>query len=33
MFGKAPREEFAALFKLIVNQAPAPIGYGGNKQS
>jgi hemerythrin-like domain-containing protein len=32
MFGKAPREEFAALFKLIVSQAPAPIGYGG-KQS
>jgi hemerythrin-like domain-containing protein len=33
MFGKAPREEFAALFKLIVSQAPAPIGSGGGKQS
>jgi hemerythrin-like domain-containing protein len=33
MFGKAPREEFAALFKLIVSQAPAPIGYGGGKPS
>lgn len=32
MFGKAPRAEFAVLFKLIVSQAPAPIGYGG-KQS
>jgi hemerythrin-like domain-containing protein len=31
MFGKAPREEFAALFKLIVSQAPAPIGYGGKQ--
>ena len=29
LFGKAPREEFATLFKLIVSQAPAPIGYGG----
>jgi hemerythrin-like domain-containing protein len=33
LFGKVPREEFAALFKLIVSQAPAPIGYGGGKQS
>jgi hemerythrin-like domain-containing protein len=33
MFGKAPREEFATLFKLIVSQTPAPIGYGGSKQS
>jgi hemerythrin-like domain-containing protein len=33
MFGKAPRDEFAALFRLIVNQVPAPIGYGGGKPS
>ena len=28
MFGKAPREEYAALFKLILSQAPPPVGYG-----
>jgi hemerythrin-like domain-containing protein len=29
MFGKAPREEYAALLKLILSQAPPPVGYGG----
>lgn len=29
MFGSAPREEYAALFKLILSQAPPPVGYGG----
>jgi hemerythrin-like domain-containing protein len=29
MFGKAPREEYAALFKLILSQAPPPVSYGG----
>ncbi len=29
MFGKAPKEEYAALFKLILSQAPPPVGYGG----
>ena len=28
LFGQARREEFEALFKLIVNLAPPPIGYG-----
>jgi len=28
LFGEARREEFEALFKLIVNLAPPPIGYG-----
>jgi hemerythrin-like domain-containing protein len=29
MFGKAPKEEYAALFKLILSQAPPPVGYSG----
>jgi hemerythrin-like domain-containing protein len=29
MFGKAPQEKYAALFKLILSQAPPPVGYGG----
>jgi hemerythrin-like domain-containing protein len=29
MFGTAPREEYAALFKPILSQAPPPVGYGG----
>jgi hypothetical protein len=28
VFGRAPREEYAALFKLILSQAPPPVGYG-----
>ena len=28
MFGSAQREEYAALFKLILSQAPPPVGYG-----
>jgi hemerythrin-like domain-containing protein len=29
MFGQAPRQEYAALLKLILSQAPPPGGYGG----
>jgi len=29
MFGQKPREEYATLFKLILSQAPPPVGYGG----
>ncbi|HWQ39925.1 MAG TPA: hemerythrin domain-containing protein [Burkholderiales bacterium] len=29
MFGAAPQEKYAALFKLILSQAPPPVGYGG----
>jgi len=28
MFGREPQEDYALLFKLIVNMAPAPIGLG-----
>jgi hemerythrin-like domain-containing protein len=29
VFGTAPKEEYAALFKLILSQVPPPVGYGG----
>jgi hemerythrin-like domain-containing protein len=28
VFGKAPQEKYAALFKLILSQSPPPVGYG-----
>ncbi len=28
VFGKAPQQKYATLFKLILSQAPPPVGYG-----